>query len=249
MNHLDLFSGIGGFALGLSWAGNFRTIGFAECDNYSQRVLQKHWPDVPIWGDVKDVDYDGSVDIITGGYPCQPFSVAGQRQGEADDRHVWPLMLGLIEQYRPAWVIGENVAGHINMGLDNVLADLERADYAARTFILPACAVNAPHRRDRVWVVAYNQQSSQWNSAPKNETGQRESGTYADDALSLRTFADAGSQRGQGGEQEGVLGQCGFSWCENIGNTSDYFRRSDIPEPLICGKDDGVPRMVDRLRG
>ena len=154
---LDLFSGIGGFSLGLERTGGFETVAFCEYDEKAQKVLKKHWPDVPIYKDVRTLDYEGSVDVITGGYPCQPFSFAGKRKGTKDDRHLWPSMFSLIQKHRPSWVIGENVAGHINMGLDNVLADLESEGYGTRTFVIPACSVNAPHRRDRVWIVGYSE--------------------------------------------------------------------------------------------
>lgn len=154
---LDLFSGIGGFSLGLERTGGFETVAFCEYDKKAQQVLKKHWPEVPIYKDVRTLDYDGTVDIITGGYPCQPFSFAGKRKGEEDDRHLWPSMFKLIQKHRPAWVIGENVAGHINMGLDSVLADLESEGYGARAFVIPAVALNAKHRRDRVWIVGHAQ--------------------------------------------------------------------------------------------
>ena len=156
LRHLDLFSGIGGFSLGLERTGGFETVAFCEIEPFCQKVLKKHWPDVPIYDDVRTLDADGlgNVDIITGGYPCQPFSLAGKRDGEEDDRHLWPEMFRIIQAFRPAWVIGENVAGHISMGLDQVLFDLESADYACQAFVIPACAVDAPHRRDRVWIIA-----------------------------------------------------------------------------------------------
>lgn len=152
---LDLFSGIGGFSLGLERTGGFETVAFCEIDPFCQKVLKKHWPDVPIYNDVRTLEYDGAVDVITGGFPCQPFSTAGRRKGAADDRHLWPAMFSLIKKHRPTWVIGENVAGHISMGLDNVLSDLGSAFYAARTFVIPAVAVDAKHRRDRTWIVGY----------------------------------------------------------------------------------------------
>lgn len=151
---LDLFSGIGGFSLGLERTGGFETVAFCEIDPFCQKVLKKHWPDVPIYNDVRNLEYDGPVDVITGGYPCQPFSMAGKRKGQDDDRHLWPAMFSLIKKHRPAWVIGENVIGHVTMGLDDVLDDLEGNGYAARTFIIPACSIGAPHRRDRTWVIA-----------------------------------------------------------------------------------------------
>jgi len=155
---LDLFSGIGGFSLGLERTGGFETVAFCEYDDFPRRVLAKHWPDTPCFPDVRTLkgsDIDGPVDVICGGYPCQPFSTAGKRQGAADDRHLWPEFMRLVAELRPSWVIGENVAGHISMGLDDVLADLEAEGYACRTFVIPACAVGASHRRDRVWTVAY----------------------------------------------------------------------------------------------
>ena len=154
---LDLFSGIGGFSLGLERTGGFETAAFCECEDFPRQVLAKHWPGVPCFPDVRELkgeDIVGPIDVICGGYPCQPFSQAGQRRGQKDDRHLWPEFSRLVAELRPAWVIGENVAGHISMGLDDVLSDLERQGYACRTFVIPACATGAPHRRDRVWTIA-----------------------------------------------------------------------------------------------
>lgn len=161
MQILDLFSGIGGFSLGLERAG-MQTAAFCEINPYCQRILGQHWPDTPIYGDIKQLTqrklhHDGikHIDLICGGYPCQPFSIAGRQRGEKDPRHLWPEMYRLIREIRPRWVVCENVAGHVELGLDAVLADLEAANYTCRTFIIPACAVGAPHRRDRVWIVAH----------------------------------------------------------------------------------------------
>jgi DNA (cytosine-5)-methyltransferase 1 len=155
---LDLFSGIGGFSLGLERTGGFETVAFCEIEKFPRKVLAKHWPDVPCFHDVRKLtraDIDGPVDVICGGYPCQPFSTAGRRLGQKDDRHLWPECTRLVEEFRPTWFIGENVTGHISMGLDDVLSDLEGLGYATRTFVIPACAVDARHRQDRIWVVAY----------------------------------------------------------------------------------------------
>jgi DNA (cytosine-5)-methyltransferase 1 len=172
MNVLDLFSGIGGFSLGLERAG-MTTVGFCEIDPYARRVLAKHWPDVPIHDDVRTLEHDGPVDLICGGYPCQPFSLAGKRVGTGDDRHLWPEMLRIVDKHRPAWVIGENVAGHISMGLDQVLSDLEGIGYTVRPFVLPAVAVDAPHRRDRVWIIA-NSESVGRGQGVANHRGRAE---------------------------------------------------------------------------
>lgn len=152
---LDLFSGIGGFSLGLERTGGFETVAFCEIDPFCQKVLKKHWPEVPCYEDVRTLNYGGPVDVISGGYPCQPFSTAGKRKGSEDDRHLWPEIDRLLDTLRPSWFLGENVAGHISMGLDCVLSDLEAKGYTTRTFVIPACAVNAKHRRDRTWIVAH----------------------------------------------------------------------------------------------
>jgi DNA (cytosine-5)-methyltransferase 1 len=165
LTHLDLCSGIGGFALAARWAG-LQTIGFCEIDPWCQKVLAKHWPGVPQHGDLKSLqaalalewagEY-GRVDLITGGYPCQPFSVAGQRKGSDDDRHLWPHILELIKGIRPRWCLFENVAGHITLGLDTVLSDLEAEGYSCWPAVIPAMAAGAKHRRDRVWIIASTQ--------------------------------------------------------------------------------------------
>ena len=156
---LDLFSGWGGFSLGLERTGGFETVAFCEIEKYPQRVLAKNWPGIKIYNDVKKLKGEdvGSVDVICGGYPCQGESTAGKRRGPEDDRWLWPEFGRLVDELRPTWVIGENVAGHVSMGLDTVLSDLEAKGYACRPFIIPACAVDAKHRRDRVWVVAHSE--------------------------------------------------------------------------------------------
>lgn len=162
MKVLDLFSGIGGFSLGLDKAG-FETVAFCEIEEYPRTILKKHWPYVPIFEDVRKLNKEvldnagiESVDVICGGFPCQPFSVAGKQGGEEDDRHLWPEMFRLIKELKPSWVIGENVAGFISMALDDVLFDLESEGYETQSFVIPACAVGGIHRRDRVWIIAYS---------------------------------------------------------------------------------------------
>lgn len=168
MNHLSLFSGIGGLDLAAEMAG-FTTVGQCEWADYPTKVLEKHWPDVPRWRDIRTLTGESfyektgmrTVDIISGGFPCQPFSVAGKRRGKEDDRYLWPEMLRVISELRPAWVVGENVAGIVNMALDQVYADLENEGYTVQAFIIPACAVDAPHRRDRCAIVAYTKRIGQ----------------------------------------------------------------------------------------
>ncbi|MBW4838621.1 MAG: DNA (cytosine-5-)-methyltransferase [Paenibacillaceae bacterium] len=165
MRKLSLFSGIAGIDLAAHWAG-MKTVAFCEREPFPQKVLRKHWPNVPIYDDVctltaERLREDGiigpgrTIDIISGGYPCQPFSHAGKRQGKEDDRHLWPEVYRLLQEIRPRWFVGENVAGHVTLGLDDVLSNLGDIGYTAQTFIIPAAAVGAPHRRDRVFIVGY----------------------------------------------------------------------------------------------
>jgi len=175
MKVIDLFSGIGGFSLGLEATGAFQTVAFCEQDKFCQAVLRKHWPGIPIHPDVKTFDFEGECDVITGGYPCQPFSTAGKQKGTADNRHLWPSMFKIIAQKRPSWVICENVSGHVTLGLDQVLSDLESEGYTTRPFVIPACAVNAPHKRDRVWIIARKNVAN-----PESNRNQRKRGAVAE---------------------------------------------------------------------
>ncbi len=149
----------GGIDLAAEWAG-FRTILFCEQDKYCQQVLKKHWPDVLIIEDIKDVNrktVSESVTLVSGGFPCQPFSVAGKRRGKEDDRYLWPEMFRVIQELKPTWALCENVANFVNMGLDDALSDLESAGYEAQPFLIPACGVGALHKRERVFIVAYSE--------------------------------------------------------------------------------------------
>jgi DNA (cytosine-5)-methyltransferase 1 len=161
LRHVDLCSGIGGFSLGFQWANLSKTIMFCDTEEWCRKILNQNFPNIPIATDVKELANDAERlvpdhDILTAGYPCQPFSVAGKRQAEKDDRHIWPYIFRIITSKRSPWVVLENVYGHVALGLDKVLADLESEGYSTRTFIVPACSKNAPHRRDRMWIIARN---------------------------------------------------------------------------------------------
>ena len=166
---LDLFSGIGGFAVGLEATNFFKTTCFVEQEPYCKEVLRHHFPEVPILGDIKNVKRsdlpDPDPDVIVGGFPCQPFSSAGLQKAQSDSRHLFPEMFRLIKECRPSWVIGENVIGIVKLGLDEVLTDLENEGYATRTFNIPACAVGAPHLRQRVWIIAHSDSKGKPNGA------------------------------------------------------------------------------------
>ena len=185
MKVLDLFSGIGGFSHGLDKVG-FKTVAFCEMDEYCKLVLQKHWKGVKIYNDVKELKGEeiikehGTIDIVVGGFPCQPFSIAGARKGTDDNRHLWPEMFRIIKELKPRWVIGENVRGIVSiqngMVFENVCTDLEGEGYEVRAFNIPAAGVGAPHKRERVWIVANSRrtlrQGSELERENANEGGQ-----------------------------------------------------------------------------
>ena len=161
LRHFDVCSGIGGFSLGFRWAALSEPVAFCEIDPYCQKVLAKNFPNIPIFNDVKELINDRPEstrtipdhDILTSGYPCQPFSVAGQRRGEEDERNIWRFVFKIVKRKHPTWCVFENVYGHIAMGLDQVLHDMESEGYSTQTFVVPACSLNAPHKRDRLWIV------------------------------------------------------------------------------------------------
>ena len=161
LNVLDLFSGIGGFSVGLEATGKFKTIAFCEKDKFCQKVLQKHWQGTEIYEDIRNIDGTKiKADVITGGFPCQPFSTAGKRKGTEDDRYLFPEMLRIIKETQARWVVGENVQGIVNMSEGKVLQgihnDLETIGYEVQSFIIPASSQGAWHKRNRVWIVAAN---------------------------------------------------------------------------------------------
>lgn len=264
--HLDLFSGIGGFALAAQWAG-FRTVAFVERDKFCQAILAQHWPSVPIYSDICQFGgrpYRG-VDLLTGGFPCQPFSQAGKRLGTADDRALWPEMFRVIKESKPTWLIGENVAGFVSMELDRCCADLEGEGYEVWPLVIPACAVDARHRRDRVWIVANRTRNRAQGPARQDRqpqrSGQRQGGM---DSFGVgEASADANEPRSQG-RGEGIVQECSDQWTArpsspfpanaNIEPTgrSTIARQEHCewePEPAVGRVAHGIPRRVDRLKG
>ena len=178
MKHLDLFSGIGGFALGLQKVG-FETVAFCDIEKYCQHLLKQKWNGIKIYSDVREITKekfkaDGieSPEIITGGFPCQPFSVAGSRKGTDDNRHLWPEMFRIIKEFKPRWIIGENVRGIVSIqdGLvfETVCTDLESEGYEVQTFNIPAVGVGAPHKRERIWIVANSRCSIRGKQSSRN---------------------------------------------------------------------------------
>lgn len=184
MRHASLFSGIGGFDLAAHWMG-WENVFQVERDPFCLRVLQHHFPDTDRFGDIHEftgpttAQYANRVDVLSGGFPCQPYSTAGKRRGKADDRHLWSEMLRTIREIRPRWIVGENVRGFANwsngMVLEEVLADMEAEGYrTAPPFIIPACGQNAPHRRDRVWLIAHADGAERSPNVRRGDGGQAE---------------------------------------------------------------------------
>lgn len=225
--HLDLFSGIGGFALAARWAG-WKTVAFSEIEPYALKVLAHHFPKVPQLGDVRKIEEPIECDVITGGFPCQPFSVAGSQKAQKDARHLWPEMCRVIALCRPAWAILENVPGLIKLGLDQVQCELECIGYASRAFVVPATSVGANHRRERVWVVAH--------SASDGRDGSQKPGSNG--ASNGRT--PEGSKENSDDERRGGV------W-PGMGGTS-YPAGSWGTQPPPLRVDDGLPSRMDRNR-
>ena len=213
---LDLFSGLGGFSLGLERTGHFETVAFCDNNQYSKLILDKHWKGVKIYDDVREISKekfreDGIEfpDIITGGFPCQPFSVAGKQKGTSDDRHLWPEMFRIIKAFKPRYVIGENVRGIVNIQegvvFETVCTDLESEGYEVQPFIIPAAGVGAPHRRERVWIIANREESMvnsdnirfQQHSTTKEESSWRGTSTTFESTSSTNVVNTVGNDERQ----------------------------------------------------
>lgn len=272
MRGLSLFSGIGGLDLAFEWAGG-EVAGMCEIEPYCRKILQKHWPDVPLYGDVKELRGEdiGAVDIIYGGFPCQPFSVAGKQKGRDDCRYLWPEFSRLVGEIRPRWVVGENVPGILHIAADDVCADLERQGYEVGIFDFEAAAVGAPHRRERFFFVAHAGRELFTRGAVagafRGERGtgaafdtERPGGAPVPDADGKR------QQQPQGGVEKGPGWISNGSkeiiaHADNAGREKQEHPGSAPPEhtapdnlrewgtePGVGRVADGIPHRVDRLR-
>ncbi len=243
---IDLFAGIGGFSLGLERSGMV-CVGQVENNKFCLSKLNKHWPHVKKIKDIKNVKGNefGPVELICGGFPCQPFSLSGKRCGKKDDRYLWPEMLTVIQAVRPNWIIGENVPGITSMALDTVLSDLEAEGYTCQTFNIPACAQNAPHRRQRIWILAHsgrrnerqccNSESIDNEPQRKKESADKACGPGGNDGK--KNLAHPESEHSDGlkdnaGDmpQRKEVSQSGNgSWKNNVANTKKSSRERQTP--------------------
>jgi DNA (cytosine-5)-methyltransferase 1 len=261
MNHASLFSGIGGFDLAAEWMG-WNNVLHVERDPFCQKVLKHHFPNSQSFDDVKTFDgrpFRGRVDILTGGFPCQPYSSAGKRLGKDDERHLWPEMCRIISEIAPAYVVGENVRGLLNWNggvvFEEVCADLEAMGYEVWTGVIPAAGVGAPHRRDRIWFVAKNTLRSgclhggleqegaevrqQWNAG----AGGAER-VYLPEGFAANAERDGlehGTKRGSARKSQGATRQ------RIAGHAASESWAGFPTQPPICGGDDGLPRQLDGI--
>ena len=247
MTHASLFSGIGGFDLAAEWAGWTNSFN-CEIDPFCRKILKYHFPDAEQYGDIRTADFTiwrDRIDVLTGGFPCQPFSLAGKGTGTEDDRYLWPEMLRVIRAVRPRWVVGENVFGIVNwsegMVFDKVCSDLEAAGYEVQPYIIPACGVGAPHRRDRCWFVAHRTDAG-------IETMREGKTVFMPlELLPTPTAIDAGSGRINRSLSPGAADRPTIALAARIGllpmPTANDATNSSLPASQVKCKS-GLPRMV-----
>ena len=242
LKHLDLFSGIGGWTLGFHATEEIETVGFCEIEKYPQQILKQHYPNIPIFEDVKKLDYEQlrtaglisdtqRIDILTCSYPCQPFSVAGKKQGEKDERHLWPEVHRLIrdDRVRPMYVLGENVGGHIRQGLDTVSEDMERCGYRWRCFSIEAACIGANHRRQRVWWIAEDVGDTRINgrkqSRPSEDNGRNKKSKNK--GRMLESEGTGASSKSVAHREEYVVNTDSLRQHEHKGRSKESKRRAD----------------------
>lgn len=278
MRHGSLFSGIGGFDLAAEWMG-WENVFQAEWDLYCQKVLAKNFPNVKRYGDIKEFDgtkYRGLIDVISGGVPCQPSSVAGQRKGEKDDRWLWPEMLRIVREVKPPFVVCENPPGILSVGNGNpfksILSALENEGYQTELFNIPACSLTAWHKRERIWIISYNSSIGRMDRKFDKESmdGREQAFDEASPSNKLKVFPDSGLQRQEISEKQatGIEQYCK----ENDAHTEKqrfktgtecYITKGQIrsswvndnrgkqweSEPSVGRVANGIPGRVDRLKG
>jgi DNA (cytosine-5)-methyltransferase 1 len=261
MRHGSLFSGIGGFDLAAEWCG-WENVFHCEWNPFGQKVLKHHFPKSISYNDITKTDFSihrGDIDILSGGFPCQPYSTAGKRLGKEDERHLWPEMLRAIREIQPSWVVGENVRGLTNWNgglvFDEVQSELEIEGYQVLPFLLPAAAVNAPHRRDRIWFIAYSNvyglNKRNGNNEINTSKGRINALSNINESIINGNVTDTKSK--------GLLGMHETGFEDNIYGQNTKLRRGitghnkednfiNFPtQSPICGGDDGLPRELDNI--
>ena len=265
MTHASLFSGIGGFDLAAEWMG-WENIFHCEWNPFGQRVLAHHFPNSKSYNDITKTDFSlhaGQIDILTGGFPCQPYSQAGKRLGKADERHLFPHMLRCIKEVKPKWVIGENVRGLVSWGgglvFNEVCDDLEREGYEVQPFLIPAASVGAPHQRQRIWFVAYAigtmQRTNEYGSI-RQEDGEidRKGACSIYNAIRPTSYEGNATNSNSIGQERGEKGECSekrtqsndkqFERCSKLHRGNFEMFPSKSP---VCGGDDGLSRELDNI--
>jgi DNA (cytosine-5)-methyltransferase 1 len=264
--HASLFSGIGGFDLAAEWMG-WDNLFHCEWNPFGQRVLKHHFPNSISYNDITKTDFtihEGAVDILTGGFPCQPYSSAGKRLGKEDERHLWPHMLRTIQEVKPRWVVGENVRGLTNWNgglvFNEVQVELENEGYEVQPYLLPAAGVNATHRRDRIWFIAYSNNKMRYRQRSNNSEWQnKEQQSYNWNELRNNIGSTGEEQnvtnteqfRLEHGKKRGGINKSERTTQKKRGEFAKQFKAdgwSRFPtKPPICGGNDGIPRELDSI--
>jgi len=264
--HASLFSGIGGFDLAAEWMG-WDNLFHCEWNPFGQRVLKHHFPNSISYNDITKTDFtihEGAVDILTGGFPCQPYSSAGKRLGKEDERHLWPHMLRTIQEVKPRWVVGENVRGLTNWNgglvFNEVQVELENEGYEVQPYLLPAAGVNATHRRDRIWFIAYSNNKMRYRQRSNNSEWQnKEQQSYNWNEL-RNNIGSIGKEQNvtntkqfrlEHGKKRGSINKSERTTQRKRGEFAKQFKAdgwSRFPtKPPICGGNDGIPRELDSI--
>jgi len=249
MRHGSLFTGIGGFDLAAQWMG-WENVFHCEWNEFGQKILKHYWPKAISYGDITKTDFTkhrGTIDILTGGFPCQPYSLAGKRKGKEDERHLWPEMLRAIREIQPCWVVGENVPGIINWSrglvFHEVQTDMEAQGYKVFPVILPACSVNAPHKRERIWFVAHSVIGGEFCLSGKSGKITKNNTNVGNNGITKFT-SDSKKQRLQkrNGEPTWNKSHSAIKRHNGIPQWQDFPTQSPL-----CSRDDGLSSKLDGI--